>query len=123
MFKTCAGASAGAMQQRQFFEDSLLQAGLARKEIPLNGGSDSRRAIRDVWMQRCLLSGVPFDGRAFQILIGGRMHRGRGSWFIMQSSPGRTTLRWVHWRRAKRLARRGDASVCEGLFLKSALMV
>lgn len=47
---------------------SLIR-GTAHLEIPLNGGSDTRRAIRECWEQRCLTLGIPFRAVGGHTLI------------------------------------------------------
>ena len=84
-------------------------SGLLGEWLPLNGGSDTRRASREAAFARAVLLGEWLDCRASMIrrqamplaLRRGRRHVvpvGDGSLY---------RCNWLHWRKAKRLVRAG----------------
>lgn len=87
--------------------DTAVALGLLGTWIPLNGGSDTRRDIRDGYRENARSLRIEFrqhGGHA--VSFGGPFHAGRGRRYL--SMPDRLT--WVHWRKAKKLVRKGKAS-------------
>lgn len=65
-----AGEHRKAAEQEQCFELVMLGLGLAEKRIPLNGGSDTRRAARQYWQQVAAVLGIRYRANGTMVILG-----------------------------------------------------
>ena len=105
MFDVVSGSDGAAYVRRKAYETTLLTYGCATFWIPLNGGSDTRRASRDFWEEFARARRIPLRTSGCTIVVGGHHHTGRGRRYIRRAISGGISLEWVHWRAAKRLVR------------------
>lgn len=70
MFETAPGSDGDALVERSFARLLLLKTGRMSLTIALNGGSDTRRASREHWMQFARSLGVPYWGCGCRVIVG-----------------------------------------------------
>jgi hypothetical protein len=96
------------IQKEIFWQELLIGLGFAQRTIFLNGGSDTRRDVRENYEQCCQVAGVPYMSSGFSIIIGGFVPWRQGGWRYV---VGRRQGEWLHWRKAKRVVRNGKKTV------------
>lgn len=107
MFTVVTGADGKAAAGRIAV---LWATGLVGEIKPLNGGSDTRRGMIEAAAERAAILGHWLEARSFEIKRQAAPLRTRGLRHMRIDVPGcRVAFHWVHWRRAKRLYRKGKA--------------
>lgn len=109
MFQTHNGVDRDKARKRAEIEYALMHLGMAKRWYPLNGGSDTRRAVREALIERdAVRLRIPYATDGHSVTIGGFAPWTERGWRYVQCI-GLKTGSWVNWRRAKRLKRKGLA--------------
>ena len=82
-------------------------AGLLQRWVPLNGGSDTRRDMREFYRQDAIAGLHPFQQLGgYAVVIGSRCKRGRGTRYLSRRTTSGEIIDFIHWRKAKKLMRK-----------------
>lgn len=105
MYEVCAGGDAKEVERRRIVEMAMIMMGGAGKWFPLNGSSEDRQDLRAALYCEARNLRVNFAASGCHAVVGGRPWE-KGNRYLTSTSSRHRELRWVHWRKAKRLIRK-----------------